>query len=251
MGAVATYLYAVTRRGVPLQLAGARGIADEPLRVLDEAELACVVGSVDLDEFDEAALIRNLEDVAWLERVARRHDAVVREVAAQTATVPLRLAVICHGDDSARHRLRDLGNRAREVLDRIEGREEWGLKLYASPGPEAASPDVPQSGTAYLQRRKQALAEREQVAERARRDADAVYGRLAEYAHAARRHRLHDQRLTGAATPMMLNAAFLVDRAGRDTFRAVADEMAAKRAPGTFVVTGPWPPYSFASLEEE
>jgi hypothetical protein len=251
MGAAATYLYAVTRRGAPLQLAGTRGITDEPLRVVDEAALACVVGSVDLDEFGEAALIRNLEDLAWLERVARRHDAVVREVAAQTATVPLRLAVICHDDESARHHLRDLGDRASQVLDRIEGREEWGLKLYAAPERQADSPDIPQSGTDYLQRRKQALAERDQVAEQARRDADAVYGRLAEYAHAARRYRPQDQRLTRAATPMMLNAAFLVDRAGHDDFRAAADELAAGRAPGAFVVTGPWPPYSFASLEEK
>jgi hypothetical protein len=252
MGTAATYLYAVTRRHAALDLPGARGVADEQLRMVDDdAELACVVGSVDLDEFGEAALARNLEDIAWLERVARRHDAVVRAVAEQTATVPLRLGVICHDDESARQALRDLGSRARELLERIEGREEWGLKLYAAPEAQAASPDPPPSGTAYLQRRKLALAERDQVAEQAQRDAEAIYGRLAEQAHAARRHRPQDQRLTGSPTPMVLNAAFLVDRTDRDAFRAVADELAVGRSADTFVVTGPWPPYSFASLEEE
>lgn len=251
MGAAATYLYAVTRRGAPLELPDVQGVANEPLRVVYDAELACVVGSVDLDEFGEAALARNLEDLAWLERVARRHDAVVRAVAASTATVPLRLAVICNDDDSARHRLRDLGHRARELLNRIEGREEWGVKLYAPPAPQAVSSEVPQSGTAYLQRRKQALSEREQVGERAHRDADDLYDKLAAHARDARRHRPQDQRLTGSPTPMVLNAAFLVDRADRDAFRAVADELAADRPPGTLVITGPWPPYSFASLEEQ
>jgi hypothetical protein len=230
-----------------------RGVADEPLRIVEDEDLACVVGSVPLDEFGEEALVRNLESLAWLERVARRHDAVVRAVAEQNAAVPLRLAVICSDDGSAQARVRTLGTRAVELLDRIEGREEWGVKLFAAvgPGEPGAVTDPPASGTAYLQRRRQALAEREGAATEARRDADVVYERLAGSAVAARRHRLQDQRLTGSALPMVLNAAFLVERAQRDAFRTVVDELADGREPDTFVLTGPWPPYSFASLEEE
>lgn len=248
---VATYLYAITRAGAALDLQQTRGVDDEPVRLLDDGDLACVVGSVGLDEFGEEALTQNLEDLGWLERVARRHDGVVRAVALRTATVPLRLAVICRDDESARARLRALGSRAGELLDRIDGREEWGVKMFASASASEAQATPAGSGTAYLQRRRKALADREDVMAAARRDADEVFERLAARAYAGVRHRPQDQRLSGAAAPMVLNAAFLVDRDKSAEFHSVTSELAARRGPDALVVTGPWPPYSFASLEEE
>lgn len=247
----ATYLYAITRRDAAVDVGEVTGVDGEPVRVLLVDDLACVVGSVRLDEFGEQALAQNLEDLGWLERVARSHDRVVRAVSEQTATVPLRLAVICRDDDSARDRVRALGRRPGELLDRVDGREEWGVKLFAHAVPTGDSPEPAASGTAYLQRRRQAVAEREDLAAAARRDADAVFERVAEQAYAAVRHRPQDQRLTGSAAPMVLNAAFLVDQKARAEFQAVTSELAAQRAPDALVVTGPWPPYSFASLEDE
>lgn len=247
---LATYLYAIVRGGVEAELGQVRGVDDEPIRLLADGELGCVVGSVRLDEFSEDALTRNLEDLGWLERVARRHDGVVRAVAAQTATVPLRLAVICRDDGSARGRVRDLGRRAGELLDRIDGREEWGVKLFASASAAEETASAASSGTAYLQQRRQALAARDDVVAAARRDADAVFDRLAGHAVAAVRHRPQDQRLTGSAAPMVLNAAFLVDRDGSAEFHAAIAELATQRSSESVVVTGPWPPYSFAALED-
>jgi hypothetical protein len=50
---------------------------------------------------------------------------------------------------------------------------------------------------------------------------------------------------------MVLNAAFLVDRDVHADFHTLASELAAQRSPDSVVVTGPWPPYSFTSLEDE
>jgi hypothetical protein len=49
---------------------------------------------------------------------------------------------------------------------------------------------------------------------------------------------------------MLLNAAFLVDRDRAAEFRAVVDRLAADRPEGAVVLTGPWPGYSFAGLEQ-
>jgi hypothetical protein len=247
----ATYLYAVTRNDPSIGVSQLRGVDDEPVRLLGDGRLACVVGSVNLDEFGEAALARNLEDLGWLETVARRHDAVVRALAERSATVPLRLAVICRDDESARERVRAVGARAGELLDRVEGCAEWGVKLFAAAplDEQAATPAA--SGTAYLQRRRQALSERDESVDAARTDAAAVFERLAGRARAAVRHRPQDQRLTGVRAPMVLNAAFLVDRDAQAGFHAVASELAAQRPPDAFVITGPWPPYSFTALEDE
>jgi hypothetical protein len=49
---------------------------------------------------------------------------------------------------------------------------------------------------------------------------------------------------------MLLNAAYLVDRERVDEFRRAVDDLAGERPPDSIVVTGPWPPYSFATVEE-
>ncbi|HEX3335101.1 MAG TPA: GvpL/GvpF family gas vesicle protein [Jatrophihabitans sp.] len=248
----ATYLYAITRPVPPNSLEGLRGVADTPVRSIDDGELACLVSTVDLAEFGEDALRANLEDLAWLERTARQHDAVVQAGTKVTTTLPLRLATICSDDASARERLYRLGRVARDTLATLDGREEWGLKLFA-PADGARAPEVlatALSGAAYLRRRRVDIEQRDHAAERAVEDADAVFRRLAAHAVEARRHRPQDQRLTGAAQPMVLNAAFLVERERVEQFRDAVAELDRERGDGAVVLTGPWPPYSFVAVDE-
>ncbi len=257
MTGTATYMYAITRPVGYAELPGLAGVAGAPVRTLDAGPLACLVSTVDLAEFGEQALLANLEDLAWLERTARQHDNVVRASARMTTTVPLRLATICIDDDAARQRLVELGERAAHVLDELDGRDEWGVKLFAvepaehvgaNGGSDSASDRS--TGVAYLQRRRQQLDHRSTRAEQAVRDAEAVYQHLERQAVRAHRHRPQDQRLTGVAAPMLLNAAYLVDRDWAQEFRRAVDELAAERPPDSVVVTGPWPPYSFAAVEQ-
>jgi gas vesicle protein GvpL/GvpF len=255
----ATYLYAITRplsgdrSGALGGLAGLRGVADEPVRAVAAGSLACLVSSVDLGEFGEDALRANLEDLAWLERTARQHDDVVRAAARVTTTIPLRLATICADDAAAARRLAELDGQAASVLDELDGCDEWGVKVFAvEEPPDDAAPTEPggSTGAAYLQRRRSQLERRTARTELAGQFADAVYRQLADCAARGYRHRPQDQRLSGVAAPMLLNAAFLVDRQRADEFRRAVDELAAVRPPDAIVLTGPWPPYSFASVEQ-
>jgi Gas vesicle synthesis protein GvpL/GvpF len=249
----ATYLYAITRRPADGRLAGLRGVADAPVRALAAGRLECLVSSVDLDEFGEDALRVNLEDLTWLERTARQHDDVVRAAARVTTTIPLRLATICADDDAAGQRLAELDGPAGAVLDELDGRDEWGVKVFAvdDPQPGDVAPAAPGgSGAAYLQRRRSELHRRAARSELAGQAADAVYRQLAECAVRAYRHRPQDQRLSGVAAPMLLNAAYLVDRQRAEDFRRAVDDLAAARPPEAIVLTGPWPAYSFASVEQ-
>jgi hypothetical protein len=253
----ATYLYAITRRLGDDRLGGAgslRGVADEPVRTVAAGGLACLVSSVDLGEFGEDALRVNLEDLAWLERTARQHDDVVRAAARVTTTIPLRLATICADDAAAARRLAELGGPAAAVLDELDGRDEWGVKVFAvEESPPDDTPPIEaagSSGAAYLQRRRSQLERRTARTELAGQFADAVYRQLEDCAARAYRHRPQDQRLSGVAAPMLLNAAYLVDRQRAEQFRRAVDELAAVRPPDAIVLTGPWPPYSFASVEQ-
>jgi hypothetical protein len=251
MTATATYLYALTRPLCDAELPAVRGVCGAPVRQLVEDQLACLVSTVELATFGEQALQANLEDLGWLQRVAVEHDAVVNAAAARTTTAPLRLATVCADDDAVRARLRRLSARAITLLTRLDGRDEWGVKLLgAAPRPAAAAAAGGVSGSAYLQRRRAALDERERAAAAALRQADAVFDELLMRAVAGERHRPQDRRLSGLDRPMLLNAAFLVDRTARADFRCRVDDIARSLPPGSLVLTGPWPPYSFVALDE-
>ena len=68
---------------------------------------------------------------------------------------------------------------------------------------------------------------------------------------AARCHPPQDPRLTGESARMVLNGAYLLDDEHIDEFLAAAAAL-DDRHPGLRVgVTGPWPPYSFATVDEK
>ena len=253
MSGSATYLYAVTRPVDGSSVSQLRGIGGAPLRVLEVGELGCVVSTVSLDEFGEEPLQRNLADLGWLARVAREHDAVVQGLAEVTTAVPLRLGAVYVDDGSAAVRVARLRAAARATLDVLDGREEWGVKMYAvqpETEPQTVPADRPSSGLEYLRRRRGELARKTIDARALAEDADAVFEELRSVSVLARRHRPQDPALSGVKRPMLLNAAFLVDRDGRPEFHRAVERLAQARPEGAVVRTGPWPPYSFATLDD-
>ncbi len=132
MSGAGLYAYAITRASAS-DVAGRTGIGDAPLRVVAAGGLGVVVSEVDLEEFGEDGLRRNLEDLRWLETVAVAHDRVARQVAELAPTAPLRLATVFLGEDSLRARLAEWRDDAEHALDRIAGRSEWSVKAYVDP----------------------------------------------------------------------------------------------------------------------
>ena len=249
------WLHAVTRGVDPRRLAGRTGVGGGPTRTVEGGGLVAVVSSVDLDTFGEEALRRNLEDLAWLEAVARAHHDVVDAVGRMGAVVPARLATVYRDDARVAEMLGQRRADFTAVLDRIAGRTEWGVKMYAVPGAEpvatsAPAPDTTGPGAAYLRRRREQLSATERTQQAAVRSAEEVHAALGDSAEAARRHPPQDRRLTGQSAPMVLNGAYLVDsRRAREFGQAVAAQ--ADRHPALRLeLTGPWPPYSFATLED-
>jgi hypothetical protein len=92
------YAYCVVAAGERLPLDDLSGV-----ELIADGTLGALVRTVSLDEFGADALKRNLEDMAWLERTAFAHQAVLdRVVAACEAVVPLRLCTIFEGDNGVR-----------------------------------------------------------------------------------------------------------------------------------------------------
>ncbi|MFF8289864.1 GvpL/GvpF family gas vesicle protein [Streptomyces sp. NPDC016309] len=249
------YVYAVTRPFDGVLPEGTHGIGGEPPRLLRHGDLVAVTGSVAPEEFDEGPLRARLEDLDWLAATARAHDAVVAALSTVTCPLPLRLATVCRDDSGVRRLLEDGHDRFVRALERLDGRVEWGVKVYAEPGagtaPEPA-PEAPATGAAgrdYLRRRLQARRTRDGDWQRADALCRRLHDELSRYAEATTVHRPQDARLSGASGVNVLNAAYLVDRALSQRFVALVDETPE---PGVRVeLTGPWAPYSFAGIADE
>ncbi|GAA4564418.1 GvpL/GvpF family gas vesicle protein [Micromonospora coerulea] len=243
------WLHGVVVDADPATLTGIAGMDGRPTRVVRAAGLTAVVSAAPLAEYGEEALRRNLEDLAWLERAARTHHTVVDVLSRSGAVVPARLATV-HRDDGRVARV--LTERRAELvatLARLTDREEWGVKGYVVPGavPRGAEASVGGggAGAAYLRRRRAQLTAREEGQRIAADAAAAAHTALAGYAVAARRHAPQDRRLSGAATAMVLNGAYLVDQAAVAGFSALVGALADRHPELRLELTGPWPPYSF------
>ena len=251
VGETARYLYAISRDLAPEALTGVGGLMGAPLHVVSHRGLDAVVSDVPLAEFGELALKQNLENLSWLERVARGHDEVVHAAAAAGPVAPMRLATMCLDDDGVRARLDEWHDALHGVLDRVEGRAEWSVKvLVPPPEPATAAASGTGSGVAYLQQKRAEQQEREHRLARTSNIGEQIHQDLASITVASRLLSPQDPQLTRYAGTMVLNGAYLVDIAAGDRFQRRVRELAAAHPEARIESGGPWPPYSFAVLEQ-
>jgi len=261
------YVYCVTAPRAALD--GVAGV--DPRFAVDAVEhagLRALVSSVPSEEFGADALKRNLEDLGWLERTARAHQAVLdRALAAAGAVVPLRLCTIFTDDGQVREML----DRERDVfldaLERVRGRAEWSVKVLADAGavedaarersPELAAlsadaaADSP--GRAYLARKKLDRLLRDEARGMAEAAAAEIDARLREHAVAATLLPPQHPDLASRSGEMLLNGAYLIERAREVAFAALAAELGVRhRELGLELeLTGPWAPYNFVAAGGE
>jgi hypothetical protein len=256
---VGVWVYAITESGVEVD-GLASGVGGAPVRTIGVGGtgLVAVVSDVDLAEFGEAALRHNLEDLAWLEETARAHHRVIEAAARLFPLLPARLATVYNTDANMAAALSARGTGLRAALERVRARSEWGVKAYAQPrqpsaeqAPAAPQPDMTGTGAAYLRRRRDELSAREDSQRATLTSAQAVHSELATYAAQARLHPPQAAQLSGAKTPMILNAAYLLDDSKAEVFASAIAELSKEHPHLRLELTGPWPPYSFADSAEE
>jgi hypothetical protein len=243
---------------VPPQVAGVA--AGHAPCVLRAAGLAAVVSAVPLDEYGEEGLRRNLNDMDWLEEVVRAHESVLEAVLGSGPIVPMRVCTIY---ENAEHVERMLAERAAafgEVLARLAGRAEWGVKLTADRDRVAESARSRMghaagakagAGGSYLGRKQQDMRLRDEVDEMLTAAAAESHARLEEWASASELLPPQRPELSGHEGEMVLNGAYLVDDDRLDGFKRVVAELQEQYGDEgiEFDVTGPWPAFHFAGSQ--
>ncbi len=236
------------------------------LEAVEAAGLAAVVSAVPLEVYGEGALAERLSDATWTATRALRHERVAEHFARRASVVPLRFGAIYLRREGVAAMLEERAAQFREVLARLEGREEWGLNVYVERArlreevtrvsarlrEMAERADASTPGQAYLLRKKiEGLRDEEARAE-TRRVAREVEETLAAACVGAARLRVLKDEATEQGE-LAARLAFLVPSEGFDSFRAAAERLAAEYTPlgFRFELTGPWPAYNFAAVVEE
>lgn len=246
--ATRTYVYALIRPAdAELDVTGLDGAR---VRTIAAGDIAAVVSTVAGDAFDPATVQARMNDLQWLEAVARVHDGVVSAAADTATTIPLRLGTTSADDRSVVELLTDLNQAAQRSFDRVERHVEYGVQVFASPTQRGnRSADETEKGAAYLRRRRAELQQEEVRRARESAQVDTAFERLAAVVSASRRNPVRAG-APGDPGAMLLNGVFLVDSARADAFRSAVDAVAASLgSTERVVVTGPWAPYSFAELD--
>ena len=249
-----TYVYAITRGQEPDLVHGLTGIAGSAVRWIEVAGLGALVSDVEEDEFGESALRRNLEDLDWLSATVRDHNRVVEAAADLLPVAPMGLATVYYDDGRVGERVAEQAGRFETVLDKVAGRTEWGVKAYADISVDEArrgEPEGERPGAAYLRRVRDRKNTREQAKDEALRQAADVHAALDEVAEQSRAHPPQSRELAGYEGVMVLNGAYLVDDAREGILAEKLRELARDHPKLRLERTGPWPPYSFATLVED
>jgi hypothetical protein len=257
-----TYVYAVARHSAALARAAAAitGVSGAPVHLVPDAAsaLAAVASPVPEDDFHEAALRRHLEDLGWLEALARAHHGVIETLAARTTVLPLRLATVYLDDERVRATLHDRQELFLDRLERLDGHVELGVKLYVDtdvasdiPPPAATSPQPALSpGRSYLRRRRAEQDTRNDTYRAAEQAAARIETTARTHAVERARHRIQEGELATGPGTNISNDAYLVPAGHADAFRTEAAHSTDGLTGVRVDITGPWAPYSFATLPD-
>lgn len=230
------------------------GLEGAAVAVVAERDLAVLVSEVPLADYGDERLREHLNDIAWVERTARAHEAVLDAAVRHCTIVPLRLCTLFRDQAGVRALARDQHQTLQAGLEALDGRAEWGLKLFVDRSrlqPEAAT-DGAADGAGYLSRKQQERDARAAADDLVSRYAAEAHERLAGVADAARANPVQRPEAHGHGGDMVLNGVYLVRLEREAELMRVVDELRAQwgRDGIDLELTGPWPGYNFAAGAE-
>lgn len=245
------YVYAIARAEHP----GAEGVER-----LDDGSLAAFFTRVDLRDYSQETIDARSKDVEWLGAIGYRHQETMTRLLQHGTILPLRAFTLFGSDEALRARLRDDAEQYAKVLERLDGRQEWTLRIELAPEPwsealvrrveslRALTNDIAaaSAGKAFLLRKK--LDEAKKQASR-----EAEQSLVAEIESAVLAKLACD---TVAESRQQRDGAFpqinvLLNRDEEARLQELVEELTTRYADDgvNVALSGPWPPYTFAHAD--
>jgi hypothetical protein len=237
------YVYCIIHSEEDLSF-GRAGIGVEPAEIhtVKYRDIAAVTSDTPLEVYDPTR-----ENVLAHERV--------NELVMQRFTViPMSFGTVFRTEDDIVELLRSAYDAFKDVLIKMQGKLEFGLKVLWEP--DLIIQDIEkddenlrllrqeigsQRGSTYFARMQYGRLVDSLLQERSEELATAIMVGLADVSVASRANKPIGEK-------MILNAAFLVAREREEAFDQKVKEVAARHEHLNFKYTGPWPPYNFVNI---
>lgn len=222
------YAYCVVPRGhLPVQLAG---LAGETVELLEVDELGVWVGRMARPEPGVEAI--------------QAHNRIVEvSITEQITPVPLRFGQWLENEDVLTTAIREKSEWYHARLAEFAGALEFGLRII-DPAAEAEARDVRPAGSPSGREYMQALRASSRLADERQAMAGRVRSRIQELMDQLVRAEREDELRTPHA---VLTIMHLVARADFHEYRQRANQLRELFPELRWLVSGPWPPYSFAA----
>jgi hypothetical protein len=227
------YVYCLVEGGATLDHTP-QGISNAPVRILPIDNFAVLVSELDLDA------------VPITRDNALAHASVVRSVLDRTTPLPFRFGTLVT-DQQLRGYISSRRPALETNLALVRDCVEMSVKIiWSVPNDSEQRPEQSGQGAGarFLKDRRQKLLGDEQRAAEA--------AEISSWLRECVTGLVRDERVTmRPSQKLVLAAAYLVERTKIKQFRDKIAESGAARPKLHFLLSGPWPPYSFANIELE
>lgn len=215
-----------------------QGISAAAVRLLNMENLVVLVSDLDV------------ETVPVTREHALAHAAVVRSVLDQTTPLPFRFGTLV-SEQQLRNYISVRKPALEAKLESVRGCVEMSVKIIwdksednQSALPEKYQDNKPGAGAKFLAEKRRELLGDEQRATQA--------AELSTWLQEKLKGCVRDKQvIVRPEGKLVLSGAFLVERSKIGQYREKLAELREDRSDLHFLLSGPWPPYSFANLELE
>jgi hypothetical protein len=237
----AIYLYGITSVGSSrvLSVAGVDGLA--PIEAVRAGKFVCWISVVDRDEYADH-LEKNMENLEWLATASVRHQQAVAEITTHGDVLPARFGTVFLSLDSLFEHVNAQQPYLSRTLEAISGCDEWGIKVFAEAQPARNVAASAVSGSEYL---KQKAAQFNRPVRQVDEEISALFQDLKEISVDA----APSGKVSSGQPGLQWQCALLVPRKRRNKLERLLERYAASWD-GTKRIdcSGPWPAYSFVSV---
>ncbi|MCO1604103.1 GvpL/GvpF family gas vesicle protein [Desulfosporosinus nitroreducens] len=234
------------------------GMEDRPCRIVENGNLGMLVCPVLQKEYSEESLHLYMEDMAWVESHARRHEETLLKTLEGRSIIPLPFCTIFTDEENIKRQLAQNAEEIQADLQRLGNHNEMHVKLFVDRKQllEKLHEELPysgeQSGGGYFQKRQWEKKIEEEM-ERVMNDyGESLYQDLNDISAEVI---LLDK--AGVVAPegqqVVFAVQYLMAKESREEWDKKLKEFdeAADSLGFILDVSGPWPPYHFSQLIKE
>ncbi|MFA5805909.1 MAG: GvpL/GvpF family gas vesicle protein [Melioribacteraceae bacterium] len=235
--------------------------------VIPYKELEAIVSRISLDEFDSEEIKRKAqENLDWIKEKIVIHEKVVEEAMKRNgkvmSVIPMKFGTIFAGEKRLIETLDKQCEQFKTALNKLEGKEEWGVKMYLTGKGQIEETIKTESeiikeierkiaglpeGIAYFHESELKEAISNEVVKKINYTKKNIYKELKLNAEDAIECKILEKEITGRLESMILNASYLIKKEMVEEFIQSAERKNKELNPQGFSLeySGPWPPYYF------